>query len=557
VKIDIRWQLLLAVICLGLVLSLLSYQIQTTGLCTTRIPSTGGRLGVGIVGRPDKINPLLSDSNPVDQELASLIFDGLMRYEDGRLAPALAEGWSASEDGMTVTFELREDVAWHDGQPVTAEDIVFTYGLLQSDEFPAPESIKSVWRSVVISPTGRTTVDFILPQPYGPFLDATTRGLLPAHLLSDVPIADIADHHFNQSPVGTGPFLVSQLVEWQQTGELRLEPDPEHWRRSVQIDTLDYRFYPDTNALATAFSSGDIQAISGIPSDAIREILSLSGVRLFSSPAPRMTQLLFNLRGSASPVVHTPEGRRALVLAIDRPYLIDAALSGQGLPLEGPYIPESWAYDSEAVFSNGFDPGAANTLLDDTGWPRAADSEMRQIDGEGLVVRLIMADEETNSLIAGILSEEWSAIGIETEVTFTNLDELMSALSAGDFDVALVEVEPQGDPDLYDFWSQEAIINGQNYSGWNNRRASEVLESGRQLYALEDRIPHYLSFLQYFIEDVPAVTLYQHVVTFALSESVQQAEIGRIDHPRERFDTLPDWFMLYREIAVACPEESA
>jgi ABC-type transport system substrate-binding protein len=111
------------------------------------------------------------------------------------------------------------------------------------------------------------------------------------------------------------------------------------------------------------------------------------------------------------------------------------------------------------------------------------------------------------------------------------------------------------DPDLYDFWSQEALISGQGYAGWNHQRASEALENGRREWLMEDRRPYYDAFLRYFDEDLPALTLFQHVRTYALSAEVNQAEIGRIDRPRDRFDTFADWFLLYREVTVSCPVE--
>ncbi|MCB0014499.1 MAG: hypothetical protein KDE34_21440, partial [Anaerolineales bacterium] len=123
-KLNLRWQILLAVVCLSLVLSLLSFQVQTANLCTQTVPASGGIFVEGVVGLPRQINPLLSDPNPVDQELVSLIFDGLTRYDaTGRLVPNLAESWQVSDDGLTVQFTLRDDAHWQDGEPVTAADV--------------------------------------------------------------------------------------------------------------------------------------------------------------------------------------------------------------------------------------------------------------------------------------------------------------------------------------------------------------------------------------------------------------------------------------------------
>jgi peptide/nickel transport system substrate-binding protein len=122
------------------------------------------------------------------------------------------------------------------------------------------------------------------------------------------------------------------------------------------------------------------------------------------------------------------------------------------------------------------------------------------------------------------------------------------------FDLALVDVSPPGDPDLYDFWSQEAIIEGQNYSGWNHRRASEALEAARQLTTQDERRPYYEAFLRFYDSDLPALTLFQQVTTYGISESVQEAEIGLFSSPRERYDSLANWFVSFQEVPVVCPE---
>jgi peptide/nickel transport system substrate-binding protein len=125
-KTDIRWQLLLAVTGLALVLALLTFQVQTAGLCSISVPATGGVFAEGMVGSPQYLNPLLADNNPVDREITSLVFDGLTRYERGQLVPALAESWAISEDGRSVLFTLRDDVFWHDGEPFSSDDVAFT-----------------------------------------------------------------------------------------------------------------------------------------------------------------------------------------------------------------------------------------------------------------------------------------------------------------------------------------------------------------------------------------------------------------------------------------------
>jgi peptide/nickel transport system substrate-binding protein len=555
VKRDIRWQLLLALICLGLVLSILSFQAQSVGLCTATVPATGGVLVEGLVGQPQQLNPLLSAVNPVDQELVSLIFDGLTRYNEvGQLEPALASEWSFSEDGLTVHFVLRDDVTWHDGEPFTAADVAFTYGLLQQEAFPAPYEVKALWQSVVISTTDVLAIDFRLPQPYAPFVDTTNLGILPAHLLEDVPVERLAEHSFNQSPVGTGPFLV---VPTQSGGSLRLAPNPSYWREGLMINGIEFRFFPDSQALAEAFEAGTIQAITSVLPADLPQIAALPGVRLFSAGAPRYTQLIFNLTDSASPAVRSKEVRQALAFALDRSAVVENTMSSQGIPLEGPYLPTSWAHNAGLFTAYQHEPATAANLLAGQGWGLPEGATVRQQDGQPLVLRLLLADDPDHTAMAEELARQWLNVGIETELSVAEVAELRPALAARDFDVALVTIEPPGDPDLYDFWSQEAIIRGQNYGGWNNRRASEALEVGRQLVQLDERRPYYDAFQRFFENDLPALTLFQHVYTYGLSDSVNLADIGRIHTPRDRYQTLPVWFLSYRDVPVLCPEPAA
>ena len=552
-KPDIRWQLLLAVVCLGLVVSVLGVEFQSKGLCSELVPAGGGRLSEGIVGLPTYLNPLLSDQNLIDQHLVDLIFDGLTRYdESGLLIPALAESWTISEDGRVYTFQLNEKAYWHDGQPLSSDDVRFTYDLLKQDDFPASEGMKSIWKSISIEVLNENEIQFEIPEPYGPFLEATTVGLLPFHILGDLEPEELVDHPYNSTPIGTGPFLVVTGRDWRETGILNLSTNPLYWREGVNLDGLDYHFYSDGAELTNAYSSGEIQAFSSIQAQDVPDMAQLPGIRVFTSRGPQFTQLIFNLGEGRGQAVTDSDVRRALAHGIDREGLIDEVLNGLGLPLEGPYLPSNWAYNQGSMTKYGYNGELASALLSAAGWERAAGSEFRTKSDKQLDIRLLFSDEEKYLAYADNLSSQWAALGVNTILLPAHNEDFLNRLREGDFDIALVDVEPAGDPDLYDFWSQEAIVRGQNFGGWNNRRASEALEFARQLSTPAERKPYYDVFLDIYDGDLPALTLFQNVNSYGISSSVEEVDIGHFDSPREIYESFADWFFFYREVAVAC-----
>jgi peptide/nickel transport system substrate-binding protein len=551
-----RWQLLLAGTGFALVLALLSYHVQTgSQLCTERFPTSGGAYVEGLVGAPQSINPLLADDNPVDRELVALLFDGLTRYEDGELVPALAESWTVSEDGRTVRFTLRDDVTWHDGEPFTAADVAFTYGLLQDEAYPGPKALRSLWETVTIRVLAENEIEFELREPYAGFLEATTRGILPAHLLTGVTAETLADAPFNRTPIGTGPFRLAPGQDWQEQGAIALLPTTEAWPQGWRLGELRFQFFSSEEAVVDAFANGQIQAINNVTPAMLPQVAQLPGTRLFSAVAPRYSSLIFNMGDSGSAATQTLAVRQALVYALDRERLIDTTLSGQGVSLTGPYLPSSWAYNAGLLTPYATNPISATVALDEAGWSWPEGAEMRQNGDVPLLLRLLVFDTPTNRAIAQVLESSWKELGISPlTLLFSDWRDYRRSLADGEFDVALVDVAPPDDPDLYDFWSQEAIVRGQNFAGWNRRRASEALEDGRRLWSPAEREPFYDTFLRYYDEDLPEFTLFQHIVTYAVREDIEGIAIGRIDEPRDRYRSLPDWILAYEDLTVLCPE---
>jgi len=557
VRIDLRWQLLIATVCLVLVVSLLGTQLQTSGLCTTRVPSPGGRLTEGVIGRPERINPLFATKNPIEQDLVDLIFDGLTRVGDrGGIEASLAQDWEFDNDGRAISFKLRDDILWHDGTSFTAKDVIYTYSLLQSNDLEISPEQSIFWQSITISQSSDYGIRVDLPQAYSPILEAVTIGILPEHILSSVSAEELLEHPFNQQPIGTGPFLVAPGTDWHQSGILRLTPNPSQWRVGTMLDGLEQRFYTDIAEVKAAYLGGEIQAILTIPAEAISDISKLPGMRFFSAGRSRTTQMLFNLGDLGAIPLQNVDIRRALAYGIDRPTVIDRVLDGQGLPINGPYLPDSWASRPDLITDFHFSPDESARLLENEGWRIPEGSSIRSKENQTLSLRLVTLNHPVDVELAEAIAQYWSRIGIQTDIVSVESRELIDRLDSGNYDVALIEIDHPSDPDLYDLWSQDAIVRGHNYGRWNNRWASEALESARQLTAISDRKPYYEAFLRFFNEDLPALAMYQHVYTYGISDIVEEVEIGRIDSARDRYKNMSKWFIDFQDVSIACPEES-
>jgi ABC-type transport system substrate-binding protein len=177
---------------------------------------------------------------------------------------------------------------------------------------------------------------------------------------------------------------------------------------------------------------------------------------------------------------------------------------------------------------------------------------VRVREGEALILQLVGLNAQRELIT--VVANQLAAVGIETEASFmSNIDALQTVLADGNFDVALVDVVPSYDPDLYDFWSQEAMIRGQNYGQWNNQRASEALEGGRQLWRVEERLPFYDAFLRIYNVELPAITLYQHLSTYVITTDVKLADIGLHYQPRDRYRNFDEWFLHFKDIPIPCP----
>ena len=415
----VRWQVAIALLGIALLSSLLAYSAYS--FTNVLVPDRGGTFREGVVGSAQYINPLLCHFNEVDQDLCALVFRGLTRLdEQGRVVPDLAEGPpQVSPDQLTYTFRLRPGLQWQDGAPITADDVVFTIRLMQDPDFPRVPFLGDLWRTVKVEKLDERTVRFTLTQPFTPFLDYTTIGLLPAHLWRGIAAGQLLQSQLNVQPVGNGPFQVTEV----SATYVRLEPNPRYPGPTPYLAALEFRFYPDYPSLYRAFEQGEIEGISRVLPQDLAWAEAREDLQLFSAPLSGYVIILLNLQNPNTPFFQDKVVRQALMYALDRQRLVDEVLSGQGIVAHSPIMPYNWAYYDE-VKRYPQDVEKARQLLEEAGYVDGDGDGVRERDGRPLRFLLLSDDSPIRQKLAAAISEAWRAIGIEAvpqPVTFTGL----------------------------------------------------------------------------------------------------------------------------------------
>jgi len=550
---QLRWQILVVVVTLVIVAVLL-YTPQSspvTGTIIQQQPEQGGVYTEGLVGSLGRLNPLLDWNNSADRDVDRLLFSGLVRFDERGLPQAdLAEAWGVSQDGSVYNFTIRPNAIWHDGTPVTSDDVIFTIEMMKSADSLYPQDIKDLWGRVEVTRLNEKNLKFTLPEPYAPFMDYLTFGVVPKHLLESVPPDQMASAEFNIDPVGSGPYKFDQLmVENGQITGVVLNISESYYNTAPFIEQVVFRYYPTPADAFDAYRQGDVFAIGQVSRDILQSVLEEPNLSLYSSRTPQMGFVLFNLNSPDVAFLQEPNIRRALMLGLNRPNIINTIMDGQAFVSDSPILPGSWAYFDGAEHFE-YDPDAAISLLKSEGYIiPSTGGEVRAKDGVSLAFTMVHPDDAMHTQIAQAIQTQWARIGVRVDLQPQPYDQLvLTTLASRSFQSALVDLNLSRtpDPDPYPFWHQAEAVGGQNYSGWDNRAASEYLEQARVTADYSLRAKLYRNFQVIFAKELPALPLYVPVYSYAVDSQVQGVQVAPLYEPSDRLNTFTRWYLLTR-----------
>ena len=543
----IRWQMLLAVV--GIILLTLLMGATAYNVSTVLVPERGGVFREGVAGNPQYINPLLCHTHEIDRDLCSLLFRGLTRLDQqGRVVPDLAERWTAP-DGLVYTFTLRENQFWHDGKPVTIDDLLFTIEMMQNPDSPILPDLAELWRSVTVEPVDEHTVRLLLDEPFAPFLDFTTIGLLPKHIWQDVPPSELLTSPLNLRPVGNGPMQAT-LTSAQF---IRLERNPYSSEDIPMVSALEFHFYPDYPSIYAAYTEGELDGVSQVMQSDISLAQARTDMQLFSAPLSTYVGVVFNLQNPDVPFLQDAIVRRALYHALDREQLLHDVVGGHGVLASSPIPSNNWGHAPDTP-SYDYDPDEARRLLDESGWVDTDGDGTRDKDGLPMQLILLTNDGPTRIALIEQIAADWQAVGVKVVVESVSFGGFVSDfLTPRRFEAALLSWDITGDPDPFPLYHSSQIATGQNYGGWSNQEADALVIEARSTVDPEKRRALYAQFQHLFAADVPAIPLYYPVYTYGVSERVKAVQIGPLNTPADRFATFPDWYILTRRVPANQP----
>lgn len=435
------------------------------------VPVRGGTLVVGVDSDPKTLNPVLR-STSLAGSILGVINHGLIRMDtDFEFRPVVARRWNWDESGLVLTFHLRDDVRWSDGERLGARDVATTFALYVDERVPTPrradfENIESV------QAVDDTTVVFRFHQRGHENLFAAAFQILPAHVIAPLDPAQIESWPINREPIGCGPYRV---IEWASNDRIVLERNPNYWAEPGYLDRIVFKVVPEEPARMLQLKIGEIDFVESVPTKEVEQLKTNPEIVLHRMGPRTLGYLVYNLE---RPALADARVRNAISLAIDRRAFVDGLLFGYGQRVAHAITPLiAWAYE-DALEPHDRDLGRARDLLAAAGW-RDTDGD-GFVDRDGQTLRLEFKTRTGDPVRENgvlVLKSNLRSVGIDVVPRLFELGTVLEQVRAGDFDVYMGQMSARLSPDLtYTFGTG----GGFNYGKFSDARVDSLIALARE-----------------------------------------------------------------------------
>lgn len=535
-------------VVLGLVLlfvgSIIAIPLTTYYHYTEALPANGGSFTEGIIGEPRLVNPLLSQTSDADRDMATLIFSSLYRYNgQGKLTPDLAKTMpEVTSDGLSYSITLRDNALWHDGVPVTADDVVFTIQTAQNSSYGIPSTIRSNWEGVTVERVSDRVVIFHLKSAYAQFSGNLTLGILPKHLWADIKPSNFSLSELNLKPIGSGPYRFSSLVK-NDLGTIisyKLKAWDQYYTGRPYINSIEFKRYDSEDELISAFNKNDIDNIGTLSGQNVTKLKFKSRVELEQLKMPRYFALFFNQIQSKA--LSDKNVRLALNEGTNRIEIVNEVLDGNAFLVNSPMMSGILDINS-AVKTYDFDLAQAQSVLKASGWTPNADGVLAK--GKDLLdLKITTSTWPELTSVANQIRQQWERLGAHVTVESLPISQLQQIIKDRNYQILLFGAIMNIDPDPYTLWhSSQRQGPGLNLALYKNDLADKLLEEARQTLNPIQRMQKYDDFQKILIEDIPAVFLYSPHYLYGISDDIKGFNATIIPTPSDRFIDIQHWYI--------------
>lgn len=507
-------------------------------------PISGGTYSEGILGSFTNANPLYATS-PVDITASKLLFASLFTYnEKNDLVGDIAESIQVDDKNTTYTVKLKSGITWHDGQPLTAEDVVFTYSVIQNPDAKSP--FRSSWQGIAVKAVDPLTVSFTLPNQLSAFPYSLVNGIVPKHILGGKSMQSLRSLSFNTTqPIGAGPFKFNALEVTGRNAATRQEhiafdPFDKYHFGKPKLDRFVVHAFRSEELLLESYQAHEINAMVGL-TKVPAEVEQSRSSHVYSLPLTASVMTFFR---TTSPILGDVKIRQALVRATDRSAIIKD-LQYPSQPIDSPFLSNQVGYNAD-LKQAGYDVTSAQLLLEEQGW-KIGKNGIRYKDGKPLSFSLYAQDNNEYANVARALQKQWRAIGVDVRISLQDSTDFQISLASHDYDALLYGISIGKDPDVYVYWdSKNADVRSEsrlNFSEYKSAIADSALQAGRTRSDASLRAVKYQPFLQAWRDDAPAVGLYQPSFLYIAHDKIY----GLTEHPTnaqvERLTNVHNWMI--------------
>ena len=516
-------------------------------------PKIGGQYKEGILGQPRYINPVLSQTNDADRDLVQIIYSSLFKYDgQNNLILDLAESYTIEDDGLTYYISLKKNVLWHDGEPLTANDIIFTIKTIQNPEYKSP--LKNIWQNVEMEKIDDFAVRFKIKSVYAPFLHNLTFGVLPKHLWAGIPAANFPLAEYNLKPIGSGPYQFKkirkdkngkiesiELVRNEDFYSLAAEGQPQ----GPFIEKIILRFYNNEEKLIEAYRKRKIDGLVSISTANLSNLKN--SFNLYQIKLPIYYAVFFNQTKSKALTDETV--RLALAYATNKQEIIDQVLAGKGAIVDSPLLPVCLGYTAETKIYDFALEHARNTL-EAAGWTDQDKDGIREKEIKEeltrLEITLIASDWPEIKQTAELIKEQWEKIGAQINLEIIDSVALQTDyLRPREYEALLFGEVLGADPDPFAFWhSAHRKDPGLNLALYQNKKVDKLLEEARQTLDQEERVAKYVEFQKLVVEDLPTIFLFSPDYLYPVSKKIKGiSAIEKLPTHSQRFSQIENWYI--------------